>query len=64
MAQIGDALPRFQIYADLFSSNSRVQRVLCIFYKDILDFHATALNFFKKKSRSDLYFLKQLFWRG
>lgn len=50
MALIGDALPRFQIYADLFRSNSRVKRVLCIFYKNILDFHVMTLNFFKKKN--------------
>ena len=49
MGQIGQYLPQFRLYGDFFRTNDRVQHVLCIFYKDILDFHIIALNFFKKK---------------
>jgi hypothetical protein len=71
MAQIGNHLPRFGKYQELFRTNDRVKHVLYIFYKDILDFHATVLNFFKLKSmscchiRSSLLcvWLKHLEWR-
>ena len=52
MAQIGGSLPQFNIYADLFKSNDRVKLALSIFYRDILDFHATALDFFHHKSKN------------
>ncbi|KAH0543142.1 hypothetical protein FGG08_002487 [Glutinoglossum americanum] len=48
MAKIGDSLPQFSIYAEL-CKNGRVQHVLCLFYRDILDFHLNALNFFNAK---------------
>ena len=52
MAQIGDCLPRFEKYGQLFETSDRIKHVLCIFYNDVLDFHATVLNFFKLKSMS------------
>ena len=51
MGQIGDRLPDFMRYSELFKSNDRVQHLLCFFFKDILDFHVTALNFFNLKSK-------------
>ena len=51
MGQIGDRLPQFQKYTRLFKSNDRIQSLLSVFFRDILDFHVTALNFFKLKSR-------------
>ncbi len=49
MAQIGAALPHFQDYARLFAQNGPIQRILGLFFRDILDFHSTALKFFKLK---------------
>jgi hypothetical protein len=51
MGQIGDRLPKFQKYTRLFKSNDRMQSLLSVFFRDILDFHVTALNFFKLKSK-------------
>ena len=51
MGQIGDRLPNFMRYSELFKSSDRVQHLLCFFFKDILDFHVTALNFFNLKSK-------------
>ena|SRR6266487_2872002 len=50
MAKIAVKLPHFQMYAELFGSNDKIQRVLCLFYKDILDVHVVMLNFFTLKS--------------
>ena len=50
MAQIGAALPHFKAYAQLFQRQESVQHVLELFFRDILDFHLTALRFFRLKS--------------
>ena len=49
MVKIGDCLPRFKEYEDLFKNKPRVSHVLCLFYQDILDFYVTCLKFFKVK---------------
>lgn len=49
MAQIGAALPQFKAYAQLFAQSHSVRRVLELFFRDILDFHLTALKFFRLK---------------
>lgn len=49
MAQFGAALPHFKVYADLFAHNEPIQRILGLFFRDILDFHSTALKFFRLK---------------
>ena len=51
MANIGEKLPLFQEYSQLFSSSNRINDVLCLFFKDILDFYLTALNFFSVKRK-------------
>ncbi|KAH0565251.1 hypothetical protein GP486_001348 [Trichoglossum hirsutum] len=51
MANIGDKLPLFGQYAQLFSSSGRISDVLSLFFKDILDFYLTALNFFGAKRK-------------
>ncbi|MCJ1385990.1 hypothetical protein MMC17_009115 [Xylographa soralifera] len=48
-ARLADALPQFKVYEELFQKNARITHVLCLFYKDILDFYAINLNFFKAK---------------
>ena len=49
MAQFGAALPHFKAYAHMFAQNEPIQRVLELFFRDILDFHSTALKFFELK---------------
>ncbi|PYH38327.1 uncharacterized protein BO87DRAFT_351111 [Aspergillus neoniger CBS 115656] len=49
MGLIGERLPFFQQYTDLFKESDRVRDVLVLFYRDILDFYAIALKFFKAK---------------
>ena len=50
MAEVGHCLPHFQKYTELFRSNQQIRAVACLFYRDILDFHVTVLNFFGKSS--------------
>jgi hypothetical protein len=52
MAEIGNKLPLFEAYTELFDSSDRVKDVLCLYFKDILDFHLVALNFFSQKRKS------------
>ena len=49
IAQVGAALPHFKHYADLFARNKPIQRILGLFFRDILDFHTIALKFFRLK---------------
>ncbi|KAI9684612.1 MAG: hypothetical protein M1822_005700 [Bathelium mastoideum] len=49
MSQLGESLPHFENYAQLFEKNATIKHVLCLFYRDILDFHATVIHFFGKK---------------
>ncbi|KAK7709701.1 hypothetical protein SLS57_008606 [Botryosphaeria dothidea] len=50
MVQLANSLPEFEKYTEIFQDNDRIKHVLSLFYKDILDFHATILQFFKIKS--------------
>lgn len=50
LAEIGHCLPHFGKYAEIFKENSQMKGILCLFYKDILDFYCTTLNFFGKSS--------------
>lgn len=49
MAEVGHCLPHFQKYKELFGSNQQIKAVLCLFYRDILDFHVTILNFLENQ---------------
>ncbi len=51
MQHIGDRLPIFQTFAHIFEGNERVQKVLGLFFKDILTFYTVALNFFGLKGK-------------
>jgi hypothetical protein len=55
LAEVGQSLPQFQKYTELFKQNQHIKQVLCLFFRDILDFHATVLNFFRKNSRHAIY---------
>ncbi|KAK8078503.1 hypothetical protein PG996_004673 [Apiospora saccharicola] len=46
LGNAGQILPDLHIWASVFPANLRVQRVLCLFYQDILDLHLALLNFF------------------
>jgi hypothetical protein len=52
MSDIGNRLPLFETYTNLFTDNIRLGDVLCLFYRDILDFHVTALIFFSTSRKS------------
>lgn len=45
-ADIGAVLPEFQEVVGMFSHNDRIQDVLILFFKDILDFYSISLKFF------------------
>lgn len=45
-AEIGALLPEFTEMAQLFAGNSCLKDVLALFFRDILDFYAIALDFF------------------
>lgn len=49
MAGIGNKLPVFEAYTNMFETSVRVLDVLVLFYKDILDFYEIVLNFFSAK---------------
>ena len=50
MMKVGDALPQFVDVVNIFGDNEKLKAVLALFYKDILDFHAIALEFFNLSS--------------
>ncbi|KAF8417488.1 hypothetical protein EV426DRAFT_540278, partial [Tirmania nivea] len=45
---LGECLPQFKQYEALFWNHSHMHRVLEYVYEDILDFHRTALKFFRQ----------------
>lgn len=46
-AEIGQALPEFQKATALFGESEEIKAVLLLFFKDILDFYALGLRFFR-----------------
>ncbi|KAK2764389.1 hypothetical protein FQN54_009083 [Arachnomyces sp. PD_36] len=55
LADIGNKLPIFKAYTQIFDSNDRIKDVLCLFFKDILDLYLAALNFFSSKHLSLIF---------
>ena len=49
--KIGDCLPQFKKCEGLFKENKDVRDILYLFYKDILDFYAIMLRFFRTKGK-------------
>ncbi|KAL2213134.1 hypothetical protein CC79DRAFT_1391107 [Sarocladium strictum] len=45
MESIGHALPHFKRSMETFPTSEEIKTALALFYEDILDFHATILNF-------------------
>lgn len=54
MEAIGDKLPLFESYSQLFSESDGVVDALALFYRDILDFYGVAMNLFSAKRMSQL----------
>lgn len=52
LAQIGDVVPRFQIYERLFSSHLRLTQALSIAYLDVIEFCTVVKAVFKKAKRN------------
>ncbi|KAF8441250.1 hypothetical protein BGX38DRAFT_1134072 [Terfezia claveryi] len=58
---LGECLPQFKQYEVLFRKHWHMQRVLEYVYEDILDFHRTALRFFKQGAWSKFFHCT---WKG
>jgi hypothetical protein len=52
LAQIGDALPQFRIYEQLFRSHALLTQALSEAYLDILQFCTLVKDFFTKAKRA------------
>lgn len=46
MVKIGDALPQFVEVVKIFGKNDKLNDMLALFYRDILDFYTITLEFF------------------
>lgn len=65
-ASIGDVLPRFRVYENLFPSHERLVQALSIVYVDILTFCTEAKAVFRRERRSlriNLGILARLTWK-
>jgi len=51
MMKVGDALPQFIDIINVFGDNEKLKAVLALFYEDILEFYAIALEFFNLSRR-------------
>lgn len=56
-ARIGDLLPQFGRVRKIVRDKERLQRILVLFYRDILDFYAVALNLFSKSRKPIFSFI-------
>ena len=55
--QIGDVIPRFQLYEQMFSASPRLLQSLSNAYLDIIKFCTSAKNAFQKARKSGLFAL-------
>ena len=55
--QIGDVIPRFQLYEQMFSASPRLLQSLSNAYLDILNFCTSAKNAFQKARQSGSFAL-------
>ncbi|KAL9037937.1 MAG: hypothetical protein Q9180_003437, partial [Flavoplaca navasiana] len=65
-ATIGDLLPRFRVYENLFPSHERLVQALSIVYVDILTFCSKAKSIFRRERRSlriNIGILAKLSWK-
>ncbi|KUJ17699.1 uncharacterized protein LY89DRAFT_733531 [Mollisia scopiformis] len=59
LQQIGDALPRFQVYEELFRNHESFQRTLCAMYSELISFLCSAKKVFSNSS-----FRRKVLWRS
>ncbi|KAI2464722.1 hypothetical protein F4781DRAFT_411946 [Annulohypoxylon bovei var. microspora] len=59
--EIGEQIPLFRGYEELFSSNAHMKSMLVLIYRDILEFHREAIKYFKQRLWKQLF---QATWRG
>ncbi|KAK3323153.1 hypothetical protein B0T19DRAFT_198582 [Cercophora scortea] len=61
LEDVGHMLPHFKKYAEsgIFDGNDQVKRVMCLFYRDILDLNLEMFKFFQKPS---LHTIIDSFW--
>ncbi|KAI2477453.1 Goodbye domain containing protein [Pyrenophora tritici-repentis] len=53
--EIGESMPQFAQYQTLFQNNTHMQLALVNIYKDILEFHKEALQYFRQKKWQELF---------
>lgn len=51
--RIGEDMPLFSQYQDLFDANPYMRHVLQLNFEDLLEFHSEALKFFRRTSKDD-----------
>jgi hypothetical protein len=51
LRRIGENLPRFESFENIFKGDLRIKRVLLWIYSDILEFYAEVLTFLRKKGQ-------------
>jgi hypothetical protein len=51
LRRIGENLPRFESFENIFKGDLRIKRVLLWIYSDILEFYAEVLSFLRKKGQ-------------
>lgn len=55
---IGILLPEFKKSAQMFHENKQIGHVLALYFRDILDFYAIALKFFKQSGEYGIHITK------
>jgi hypothetical protein len=50
--QIAESLPRFDRLSATFAHDKNFQRVLAVFYDDVLEFHRRAYKFVRRRGMS------------
>lgn len=53
--RLAENIPLFGDYQTIFESNTKMQDVLAVVYEDILEFHQTALRFFRRPAWKQLF---------
>lgn len=54
--ELGDHLPRMQLYAGLFSDSARLRDMLAAVYSDLMDFCILATDLFGRKCQYQIPF--------
>ncbi|KAL8822738.1 MAG: hypothetical protein Q9191_006533, partial [Dirinaria sp. TL-2023a] len=60
-AMIGEAMPRFERLSSAFKDDANFQRVVGLFYEDILEFHRRAYKYFRRRAWMMFF---ESFWKN